>query len=143
MRGPETACRPATARQRQSQGGDPVGGGLVGTLVQVPYPPRPQLAPLPEFRGTATSRPSPQLRERLVVFVLTQYSAGRSLREIAELTDRSFSAIRNLLDRQGVHRRPPGAPPQQPIHEINARVPEPESAGPSGSAGPRRGGPKS
>jgi predicted HTH domain antitoxin len=46
---------------------------------------------------------------RFVAFVLEQYQEGRSLREIAELTDRSFSAIRNILDTRGVQRRPPGA----------------------------------
>jgi hypothetical protein len=35
--------------------------------------------------------------------------AGRSLRELAELTDRSFSAVRNILTRRGVHRRTAGA----------------------------------
>ncbi len=56
-----------------------------------------------------TSRPTPELQERLAVFVLAAYAEGRSLREIAELTDRSFSAIRNLLERHGVHRRSVGA----------------------------------
>lgn len=74
------------------------------------YPSRPSLEPLPQFAGTATSSPNPEFLERLVAFVLEQYVVhDRSLREIAELTDRSFSAIRNILDRRGVHRRPPGA----------------------------------
>jgi hypothetical protein len=42
--------------------------------------------------------------------VVDQYAAGRSLRQIAELTDRSFSAIRSILDRAGVGRRDSGAP---------------------------------
>jgi hypothetical protein len=41
--------------------------------------------------------------------LLQEYEAGRSLREIAELTDRSHSAVRYLLDRRGVLRRPSGA----------------------------------
>ncbi len=42
-------------------------------------------------------------------FVVDQYAAGRSLRELAELTDRSFSAVRKILDRHGVRRRGVGA----------------------------------
>lgn len=78
------------------------------------YPPRPTLQPLPRFAGTSTSRPSPQLRDDLAAFVLEQYDAGRSLREIAELADRSHSAIRNLLQRRGVLRRERGAKPLRP-----------------------------
>jgi predicted transcriptional regulator len=44
-------------------------------------------------------------------YVVEQYAAGRSLRELAELTDRSFSAVRNILNRHGVPRRPAGARP--------------------------------
>lgn len=80
----------------------------------MPYPPRPQLQPLQEFRGTATSQPSAELRERRAAFVLEQYTAGRSLREIAELTDRSFSAVRNILERRGKRRRAVGAATQPP-----------------------------
>jgi len=38
---------------------------------------------LPEFRGTATSRPSPELLRRLSTFVVEQYQAGLSLRQVA------------------------------------------------------------
>jgi hypothetical protein len=80
----------------------------------VAYPPRPQLRPLAQFRGTAVGGKRPRTHDaehqRLVDFVLEQYAAGRSLRQIAELTDRSFSAVRNILDRAGVHRRDIGAP---------------------------------
>ncbi len=75
----------------------------------MPYPSRPVRRPLPEFAGTATPRPSPELLERLVAFVLAAYAEGRSLREIAELTDRSFSAVRRILDSRGVPRRGVGA----------------------------------
>ncbi len=75
----------------------------------MPYPPRPQLRPLPEFAGTAVSRPDPAVQARVEAFVLEQYAGGRSLREIAELTDRSHSAVRNILDKHGVHRRGRGA----------------------------------
>jgi hypothetical protein len=34
---------------------------------------------------------------------------ARSLRELAELSDRSFSAVRNIFDKHGVRRRDPGA----------------------------------
>jgi hypothetical protein len=42
-------------------------------------------------------------------FIVEQNAAGRSLRQLAELTDRSFSAVRNILDRRGVQRRGAGA----------------------------------
>jgi hypothetical protein len=76
----------------------------------VPYPPRPQLRPLPEFAGTASPRPDPAVQARVEAFIVEQYAAGRSLRELSELTDRSFSAVRNILNRRGVHRRGAGAP---------------------------------
>jgi hypothetical protein len=71
----------------------------------MPYPPRPQ----PEFVGTAVPRPDPAVQARVERFVLEQYAGGRSLREIAELTDRSFSAVRNILSKHGVGRRAVGA----------------------------------
>jgi hypothetical protein len=77
----------------------------------VPYSPRPQLRSLLEFAGTALSRPDPAVQARVERFVLEQYAVGRSLREIAELTDRSFSAVRNILDKHGVQRRASGAAP--------------------------------
>jgi hypothetical protein len=73
----------------------------------VPYPPRPQLKPLPEFAGQ--TRSGTRATDRLIEFVLSEYAQGRSLRQIAELTDRTHSAIRNILDRAGVPRRPTGA----------------------------------
>jgi hypothetical protein len=48
---------------------------------------------------------------RVEVFIVAHYRAGRSLRELSELTDRSFSAVRNILSRHGVHRRAAGATP--------------------------------
>jgi hypothetical protein len=77
----------------------------------MPYPPRPQLRPLPEFAGTAVPRPDPAVQARVEAFVLEQYAGGRSLREIAELTDRSHGGVRNILDRHGVQRRFAGALP--------------------------------
>ena len=57
----------------------------------MPYPPRPQLRPLPAFAGTARNGtvPSQRLQAQLEAFVLVEYAAGRSLRQIAELIDRS------------------------------------------------------
>jgi hypothetical protein len=75
----------------------------------MPYPPRRTLAPLPEFVGTATTHPDPTVQARVDAFVVEQYLAGRSLREVAELTDRSFSAVRSILGRHGVQRRDVGA----------------------------------
>ncbi|MGY1838437.1 MULTISPECIES: helix-turn-helix domain-containing protein [unclassified Modestobacter] len=75
----------------------------------MPYPPRPQLRPLPEFAGTATSRPDPAVQARVEAFIVEQYVGGRSLRELSELTDRSFSAVRNILAKHRVHRRGAGA----------------------------------
>lgn len=80
----------------------------------MPYPPRPQLQPLPEFVGTAVPRPDPAVQARVERFVLEQYAGGRSLREIAELTERSWSAIRNILDKHDVRRRAPGAAVVEP-----------------------------
>ena len=40
---------------------------------------------------------------------MAEYAAGRSLRELAELTDRSHSAVRNILDKHGIGRRGTGA----------------------------------
>lgn len=76
----------------------------------MPYPPRPQLRPLPEFAGTAAPRPDPAVQARVETFIVEQYTArGRSLRDLSELTDRSFSAVRNILDKHGVGRRGAGA----------------------------------
>jgi quercetin dioxygenase-like cupin family protein len=63
----------------------------------------------PEFAGTASPRPNPEVQARVEAFIIEQYAAGRSLRQLAELTDRSFSAVRNILNRRGVHRRGAGA----------------------------------
>ncbi len=75
------------------------------------YPPRPHLRALPEFAGTAQAgNPAADgVQERLEVFVVEQYRSGRSLREIAELVDRTQTAVRRVLDKHGVRRREPGA----------------------------------
>ena len=76
----------------------------------MPYPSRPVLKPLEEFKGSATVRQSPEQRARLIAFAAEQYVAGRSLRQIAELTDRTQTAIRRALAEAGVPTRGPGAP---------------------------------
>lgn len=76
----------------------------------MPYPSRPTLAVLPQFVGTASTRPTPQQRADLLTFLAEQYPAGRSVHELAELTGRTQTAVRRALDQAGVVRRPPGAP---------------------------------
>jgi hypothetical protein len=61
------------------------------------------------MNGDAGPRPDPEVQTRVGAFIAEQYAAGPSLREPAELTDRSLSAIRNIIDRHGVHRRGSGA----------------------------------
>ncbi|MFC7571438.1 helix-turn-helix domain-containing protein [Klenkia terrae] len=56
--------------------------------------------------------PSLRLQTQLEAFVLAEYAAGRSLRQIAELIDRSPTAVRRVLDKHGVPRRAVGAPRQ-------------------------------
>jgi predicted transcriptional regulator len=75
------------------------------------YPGRKNLDVLPEFVGTATVHQSLQQRERLRAFAVDAYAAGRSLREIAELTGRTQTAVRRVLDEAGVVRRGAGAQP--------------------------------
>lgn len=75
----------------------------------MPYPPRAPHEVLPEFVGTAKSRPDPAVQTRVEAFVVAQYTAGRSLREVAQLTGRSFSTVRYILDKHGVRRRDVGA----------------------------------
>lgn len=75
------------------------------------YPSRPVLEVLPQFLGTNLVRQSEQQRRALMVFAAAEYRNGRSLREIAELTGRTQTAVRRALDEIGVPRRGPGAPP--------------------------------
>ena len=76
-----------------------------------PYPNRPALDVLLEFKNTNAPGVSiPEQRARLLEFVTQQYEEeGRSLRELAELTGRSQTAVRRALDQAGVVRRPVGA----------------------------------
>lgn len=72
-------------------------------------PAAPAAATAAGVRGHRRPRPNPQVQARVEAFMVEQYAAGRSLRQLAELTDRSFSAVRNILNRRGVHRRGAGA----------------------------------
>lgn len=77
------------------------------------YPGRPVRDPLPEFEGTAKTRQTREQRSALLTFVATGYQNGLSLRELAELTGRSQTAIRRALDQAGIARRGRGAYTQQ------------------------------
>lgn len=76
----------------------------------MPYPGHPVLKVLRQFVGTAGPHQSAQQRQQLLDFVSKEYQAGRSLRELAELTGRTQTAIRRALDQAGVSRRGSGAP---------------------------------
>ena len=91
------------------------------------YPPRPQLQPLPQFAGTARDGtiPTRALQNELEAFVVASYREGRSLREIAELVDRTQTAVRRVLDRHGIPRRPVGAQPVGDLHSAMPTVLEP------------------
>jgi hypothetical protein len=77
--------------------------------VFVAYPGRKVHEVLSEFVGTNVIKPTPEQRARLINFVATEYEAGRSLRELAELTGRTQTAVRRALDAAGVKRRGVGA----------------------------------
>jgi hypothetical protein len=72
------------------------------------YPGRPTLSVLAEFVGTATIRQTAQQRARLLTFCSEEHAAGRSIRELAELTGRTQSAVRRALDSAGVDSAPSG-----------------------------------
>lgn len=74
------------------------------------YPGRKVHDVLPQFAGTNVTRPTAKQRVELLAFVAKEYPAGRSLRELAELTGRTQTAIRRALDELGVSRRGRGAP---------------------------------
>lgn len=65
---------------------------------------------LPQFRGDLKNGYNRFQRDRFDRFVAEQYGAGKSLREIGELTGRSQTAVRASLARSGTPRRQPGAP---------------------------------
>jgi uncharacterized protein YjiS (DUF1127 family) len=73
------------------------------------YPGRKIHDVLPEFVGTNVIKPTAEQRAHLLAYVAREYPSGRSLRELAELTDRSQTAIRRALDELGIPRRQRGA----------------------------------
>lgn len=77
----------------------------------VPYPSRPVLEVLPQFRGDVKTGYNLFQRDRFDQFVAEQYAAGRSLRELGELTGRKQTAVRRSLARTGTPRRGRGAQP--------------------------------
>lgn len=81
------------------------------SLPVVPYPSRPMLEVLPQFRDDTKLWSARSEIERLDEFAAPEYLAGRSLREIAELTGRTQTAIRNSLARTRTPLRARGARP--------------------------------
>jgi predicted transcriptional regulator len=75
------------------------------------YPSRPVFEVLPQFRGTASVRQTAAHRRRQIEFVAAEYQRGRSLRELAEQTGRTQTAVRRALDEADVTRRGRGAQP--------------------------------
>ena len=73
------------------------------------YPGRKVHDVLPQFAGTNVIKPTAEQRAELLAFVAEEYPAGRSLRELAELTGRTRSATRRALDQAVVPRRGRGA----------------------------------
>jgi ATP-dependent exoDNAse (exonuclease V) alpha subunit len=78
-------------------------------VVVLPYPGRKIHDVLPQSAGTNVIKPTAKQRAALLAFVAAEYPAGRPLRELAELTGRTQTAIRRALDELGVSRRGPGA----------------------------------
>jgi hypothetical protein len=78
--------------------------------VALVYPSRKIHDVLPQFTGTNVTRPTAEQRAELLAFVAREYPAGRSLRELAELTGRTQTAVRKALDELGIPRRGRGAP---------------------------------
>lgn len=80
----------------------------------VVYPGRATLRMLPEFEGSAGIRQTSEQRAALLAFVAKEYTADRSIHELAELIGRTHTAVRRALDQAGVVRRQRGAPPLSP-----------------------------
>jgi predicted transcriptional regulator len=88
----------------------------------MPYPGRPVLKTLPQFVDSNVIKPTPEQRAALLAFVAEQYQAGRSLRELAEQTGRTQTAVRRALDEAGVPRRSRGA---YRVNSDHSRAPKP------------------
>ncbi len=63
---------------------------------------------MPEWRGTRNRLRGERL-EALTGFIVSAYEEGKSVRQIAEVTDRTWSDVRAILATTGVPRRAPGA----------------------------------
>lgn len=88
----------------------------------MPYPGRPSSHDAdPELARSAA--PGRYLPDEVKAYVVREYEAGRSLRELAELKGRSHGAVRNILQRAGVPRRGRGAPPIAPSRPLEALTP--------------------
>lgn len=88
----------------------------------MPYPSRKVYDVLPEFEGTATtSGQTPEQRRLLREFVATAYQQGRSLRELAELTGRTQTAVRRAFEEAGVPRRGRGGTAARPVTDLGRR----------------------
>jgi hypothetical protein len=99
-----------TFDQLSPQGGRDLAGVSTArsSVRRMPYPARPRLEPLPRWRGTRNRLRGDELLA-LKAFVIDSYADGLSLRQIAELTDRTWSDIRAILHTEGIGRRPAGA----------------------------------
>ncbi|WP_346619629.1 helix-turn-helix domain containing protein [Blastococcus montanus] len=75
----------------------------------MPYPPRPQLRPLPEFAGTASPRPDQAVQARVEGFTSSSTQPGEACANSPNWPTGLFSAVRNILDKHGVRRRDAGA----------------------------------
>jgi hypothetical protein len=76
----------------------------------MPYPSRPALDPLGPFKYDLKNGYNLYQRDRFDAFVAERYTAGLSLRQVAELTGRTQTAVRRSLGRSGIPRRGRGAP---------------------------------
>lgn len=79
----------------------------------MPYPPRRTERAEQWAAGTARSGTTALggIQGRLEAFIVAEYRNGLSLRQVAEKTDRSQTAIRRVLNKHAVPRRPRGAAP--------------------------------
>jgi Helix-turn-helix domain len=93
------------ARQRLGRSAGIPKNGLMS------YPSQPVPEVLRQLRGTATVRQTAAQRRRLIEFVTAEYQGSRSLRELAEQTGRTQTAVRRARDEAGVARRGRGAQP--------------------------------
>jgi len=75
-------------------------------------------------------RPTGEYRQALAATARTEYERGKSINDLAETFDRSYSFARRLLLESGVVLRPPGTPQQtqpglitHPATETTTQIP--------------------